>query len=185
MLGTTFADSHAAADADKQPDLDDLFAELEKDVSQPAVGTIWLEYLQTKLTKFTLSACFRAVLVQIRASLCIQEKKREKAEMKAQKNTEQFEAENNMTHAFADLQDESLSTSEFPRLFAPRRVWQLSACLSKSGLLCLLGISQTPLLFMRVSRASIVDFLQVSLWNCNFLSFHCMICCVDCVDMLL
>ena len=74
MLGTTFADSRVAADADKQPDLDDLFAELEKDVSQPAVGTIWLEYLQTKLTKFTLSACFRVVLVQIRASLCIQEK---------------------------------------------------------------------------------------------------------------
>jgi len=52
VLGTTFADSHVAANADKQPDLDDLFAELEKDVSQPAIGTIWLEYLQTKLTKF-------------------------------------------------------------------------------------------------------------------------------------
>ena len=44
--------------------------------------------------------------------------------MKAQKNTEQFEAENNMTHAFADLQDDGVSTSEFPRLLAPRRVCQ-------------------------------------------------------------
>ena len=33
VLGTAFADCSLAADADKQPDLDDLFAELEKDVS--------------------------------------------------------------------------------------------------------------------------------------------------------